>query len=737
MDFHSLARKELQALCKKNKIPANMTNVAMADALKALEKVDGLDEVINAPRSDPQQSPEKTGNPEPRTVCRTSTRRKPINVEPESSQLPTRTRRTTKKTSAAEEAEQENNNENLLETPAVSTSRRRVTAASARRKIDTQLMESVEDEKAAVGEEKSDVPETPAIRSSRSKAPVVSTKKKIEEKSVQRVYGTRHSVRLLEKSLADLSVKEKRTVEVVKIEGLCEETDHVEQQKGVPGGDSEIDESLENEGELKHEFQEENKTITDHEVTDYAKLEIGSESCTNLDSHSGLDAEDKDDDSSGESLLRQVETSDRALDMNDEPIHENGPDVVITENSHSVTAALEPETEREVTDNQDSLVAQVSDDSVAFIMEADHISIVNATDEVSDEVVDLVTPKVSEVEGQVSMEVRNLSEVVSECSKMNSKEDEVHGSYDMVTENSETVIAALEPEIEKEMIENRDSLVVQASDDSAMETEHISIVNAATEVSVEVVDLLNPKVSEVEGQVCVEVMDLSAVVGESSEMNSMEDKQHLDAASEEDSDGDDIEEESDGYETDSICDSNVTEAKESAMIAQEFSSSSDSDNTPRSVKQKSPFCSLIADSEVPAEECAHDSIQTLDKSPYKPLVSGDTSTGSIVSSPFAINTIQVQFPRPTALTPKKSSTKKQATIQKIILADINKENIDNSGRKVEPKKNKTKKQNNYEGFSLNKLRKEFKELRIAKNNNGGRNVSEVETRSALQILPEN
>lgn len=39
MDFHSLARKELQALCKKNKIPANMTNVAMADALQALQQV--------------------------------------------------------------------------------------------------------------------------------------------------------------------------------------------------------------------------------------------------------------------------------------------------------------------------------------------------------------------------------------------------------------------------------------------------------------------------------------------------------------------------------------------------------------------------------------------------------------------------------------------------------------------------------------------------------------------------
>jgi hypothetical protein len=39
MDFHTLSRRELQTLCKKNKIPANITNVAMADALSALPQV--------------------------------------------------------------------------------------------------------------------------------------------------------------------------------------------------------------------------------------------------------------------------------------------------------------------------------------------------------------------------------------------------------------------------------------------------------------------------------------------------------------------------------------------------------------------------------------------------------------------------------------------------------------------------------------------------------------------------
>ncbi|KAK7258140.1 hypothetical protein RIF29_32624 [Crotalaria pallida] len=52
MDFHSLTRKQLQTLCKKNKIPANITNVAMADALSALPHVEGLDEFLNPIEAD-------------------------------------------------------------------------------------------------------------------------------------------------------------------------------------------------------------------------------------------------------------------------------------------------------------------------------------------------------------------------------------------------------------------------------------------------------------------------------------------------------------------------------------------------------------------------------------------------------------------------------------------------------------------------------------------------------------
>lgn len=39
MDFNALSRRELQALCKRNGVRANMTNAAMAEALQGLTSV--------------------------------------------------------------------------------------------------------------------------------------------------------------------------------------------------------------------------------------------------------------------------------------------------------------------------------------------------------------------------------------------------------------------------------------------------------------------------------------------------------------------------------------------------------------------------------------------------------------------------------------------------------------------------------------------------------------------------
>ncbi|KAK3164435.1 hypothetical protein QOZ80_1AG0018280 [Eleusine coracana subsp. coracana] len=48
MDFHALPRRDLQSLCKRNAIRANMSNAAMADALRSLQSVEGIDEIRTA-----------------------------------------------------------------------------------------------------------------------------------------------------------------------------------------------------------------------------------------------------------------------------------------------------------------------------------------------------------------------------------------------------------------------------------------------------------------------------------------------------------------------------------------------------------------------------------------------------------------------------------------------------------------------------------------------------------------
>jgi hypothetical protein len=124
------------------------------------------------------------------------------------------------------------------------------------------------------------------------------------------------------------------------------------------------------------------------------------------------------------------------------------------------------------------------------------------------------------------------------------------------------------------------------------------------------------------------------------------------------------------------------------------------------------------------EEFAMAPAPALDKtpsSPCQPLVAGAITGQTGSSAPFADDTLQGQFPRPTELISKKSSTKKQPTSWKMIDA-INKENIDDGGKKVEPHKEK---ENNkvigekiLDEFSLRQLRKMMKEkLQIANNKN--------------------
>ncbi|XP_076929490.1 uncharacterized protein LOC143593905 [Bidens hawaiensis] len=178
MDFKSLNRRELQSLCKINKIPANITNVAMVDALKSLHIVVGIEEILNASHSEAAgssiKSPENneiTSPRVPQTSIRTSNWKKVKNLETES----------------------------VL-----------ATASRASHGVRKKL----------TGEGKAFM-KTPLVSNARPKRPTTSIVKR--ESSVQKVYNTRRSSRLTEKKCAEACVTERDISRPVKIASFLEE----------------------------------------------------------------------------------------------------------------------------------------------------------------------------------------------------------------------------------------------------------------------------------------------------------------------------------------------------------------------------------------------------------------------------------------------------------------------------------------------------------------------------------
>ncbi|MED6179921.1 hypothetical protein PIB30_005379 [Stylosanthes scabra] len=227
MDFHSLSRKELQALCKKNKIPANITNVAMADALSALPHVEGLDEFLNPIEA---EGVAETPITHRGAASRTATRKKPVREEPPSSKVVPSSQRPLRGTRRAGNGdgvvafEQENKDANVLVTPAA---RKRAPAVSLSRKKEVEVVE--DDEEKIRGNEKPIVlPKTPAaVPSSRTRA---TGARKTEGTSVGLGYNTRRSVRLLEKNLSKMSLMDAEDNGDEKIDDVSEEISSVSQQ---------------------------------------------------------------------------------------------------------------------------------------------------------------------------------------------------------------------------------------------------------------------------------------------------------------------------------------------------------------------------------------------------------------------------------------------------------------------------------------------------------------------------
>jgi len=145
--------------------------------------VEGMDEFMDPSRD---QSPTSVARNLPsaaRTAART-TRRKSTKDETQSSELVTRSCYVVSK-SLAGEMDQENKDMNMLQNPSVPQSR------AVKLDVNDIMPEA-------------NVSKTPAARSTRRAQAAASSKK---DESVQRVYSTRRSVRLLEESMADLSLK--------------------------------------------------------------------------------------------------------------------------------------------------------------------------------------------------------------------------------------------------------------------------------------------------------------------------------------------------------------------------------------------------------------------------------------------------------------------------------------------------------------------------------------------------
>ncbi|KAI3795297.1 hypothetical protein L1987_37948 [Smallanthus sonchifolius] len=195
MYFHSLTRRELQSLCKLNKIPANLTNVAMADALQSLEIVEGIEEFLKVSQSETADLGESVKKVEvsspkaPQTRCRTSNRQRVKTTENET--LPPTVTRTTRWGSKQLPIEVEES----LKTPAVSRTSRKDPATSSRRNVSNQLNECENEAK--------------------------------EEGLVDNKYSTRRSTRLTEKKSAVTKVK-KGIEKAVKIDSFLDQENVIE-----------------------------------------------------------------------------------------------------------------------------------------------------------------------------------------------------------------------------------------------------------------------------------------------------------------------------------------------------------------------------------------------------------------------------------------------------------------------------------------------------------------------------
>ncbi|KAL2527650.1 Uncharacterized protein Adt_12704 [Abeliophyllum distichum] len=369
MDFHCLSRRELQALCKKNKIPANMTNVAMADALKTLEIVEGIEEHLKQMESETSQSsiesPVKSEETSPcvlRTGGRSTRRRNVVKEEPGTLPSRTTTRRSTRKAVAEDEGEKGV----AIGTPALAaTTRRRAQASLVRRNVETQFEEE------EMGKETKTVPPTPAPLGTTNRRRV-----KEEDSTAKTVYSTRRSVRLAEKNVEISKGNEEEKLETLKQELFIKEmgdnvdmnlkqgTDDSNKHLEISGVDMKTmsgdhSEKMDNLDLVFEEEREENSEVEDPKFS----MEGGE----NMENQLDLSIEIQENDGSQNMCITEVENaldngesnSDKVLscvDMEDDDIVDDALENKDDEISCDTKSQIERRKEMENVEDMDSEV---------------------------------------------------------------------------------------------------------------------------------------------------------------------------------------------------------------------------------------------------------------------------------------------------------------------------------------------------------------------------------------------
>ncbi|KFK25934.1 hypothetical protein AALP_AA8G182100 [Arabis alpina] len=694
MDFHSLMRRDLQCLCKKNKIPANMTNLAMADALKALEIVEGLDEYMKQSASNaPPHSPTSLAKQPPNTTTRTTRRKTTLKAEPQtSSQLVSRS--TSK--SLVGEMGQENINKNVAQEP------------------NTNNVKS-----------EANVAKTPAVRSTRKASAATSCSSKVQESKkkelVQSVYSTRRSTRLLEKCMGDLSLKTKENLDdkpekneeaeenvSAQEEKLAGSEEKSKEDEVIPGRDLSV--SMEKEWKiLKNDSDQVDENAGD--LVDIAAFDANIE--TNNKKLNEVMGYEKESENSLVQVDQQEETLQTYEAMCEEGSKKNDNDQEIEDIEVYINLGDIPVMEHATTENNDESMnvlafessVQVNQQETEQVIEENDLETekINTFDEetMMDQISGVDLADITVLDAKTEINIEKVKEVMSDEESENGL---VQADKQEETLQPDKAIMCAEgfKKNDNEQQIGDNEVYVDLGDNPVLE--HTNTENKKESMNVLAFES-SVQVDQQETEQTIQEID-----SEAEKINTFNEETMMDQTSGGDSETK-PEEDNSGVDSEStISDADSNKAVMGSDIADEDM--------------------ILSEAEGSAAAPASPPL-LLDEAKVKTTPS---------SSPFAAESISVQFPRPSKSTPLKNSALKlmindenenKENNMEMMMMNVVNNNNENGESKVEAKKNMKKvteiDEEKLKDVSMRQLVKMVKQLSIKTSNN----------RPALKVLPGN